>query len=56
MQYDILYSNKYLLEKYNKTVPKTWDELLETGVYILNKEREKGNDKLIGYNGLFPCK
>ncbi|KAG4089319.1 periplasmic binding protein-like II [Neocallimastix lanati (nom. inval.)] len=47
-----LYYNVKLLQKYNKVIPKTWDELLETGKYILNKERENNNTNLIGYNGL----
>ena len=40
-----------LLNKHNQKVPKTWDELLEIGKYILPKEKEKGNNDLIGYNG-----
>ena len=51
--FEILYSNKYLLSKYNKPIPKTWNELLETGKYILRKEKELNNTNLIGYNGLF---
>ncbi|ORX83231.1 periplasmic binding protein-like II [Anaeromyces robustus] len=46
----MLYSNKILLEKYNKTIPTTWDELIETSKYILEQEN---NSDLIGYNGLF---
>eukprot|EP00833_Pecoramyces_ruminatium_P010649 jgi/Orpsp1_1/1184681/evm.model.c7180000090536.1 len=53
LNYDGLYSNKFLLQKYNKTVPKTWNELLETGKEILEKERALNNTELIGYNGLF---
>ncbi|OUM70662.1 hypothetical protein PIROE2DRAFT_1202 [Piromyces sp. E2] len=49
----VLYSNNLLLSKYGKTVPKTWDQLIETGSYILQKEREQNNNALIGYNGLF---
>ncbi|OUM68879.1 hypothetical protein PIROE2DRAFT_3409 [Piromyces sp. E2] len=48
-----LYSNSELLTKYNKPLPKTWDELLETGKYILMKERENGNTDLKGFCNLF---
>jgi len=44
-----------LLEKYGKSIPKTWNELLETGEYILNEERKKNNNDISIYNGLFPC-
>ncbi|OUM67981.1 hypothetical protein PIROE2DRAFT_58379 [Piromyces sp. E2] len=53
LQYSVLYSNKDLLDKYNKTIPKTWDELLKTSKFILNEEK-KFNKDLIGYNGYFP--
>ncbi|ORX76240.1 hypothetical protein BCR32DRAFT_304052 [Anaeromyces robustus] len=53
LEYSVLYSNMILLNKYNKTVPKTWNELLETGKYILNEEKKQNNTDLIGYNGLF---
>jgi len=49
----MLYSNKKLLLKYNKKVPKTWDELLDTAKYILNEERQANNIDIVGYNGLF---
>ena len=49
----MLYSNKFLLEKYNKRVPKTWDELIETSKYIIGKERELNNTTTIAYNGVF---
>ncbi|ORX84147.1 hypothetical protein BCR32DRAFT_242849 [Anaeromyces robustus] len=49
--YNVLYSNRDLLKKYNKTVPETWEELVEIAKYILNEEKEK--PELIGYNGLF---
>jgi len=32
------------LEKYNKKPPKTWNELIETGKYILEEERKLDND------------
>ncbi|ORX80432.1 periplasmic binding protein-like II [Anaeromyces robustus] len=50
----VLFSNKELLQRYNKTIPETWDELLETSTYILEKEKEKGNTDLVGYMGHFP--
>jgi len=53
LEFSVLYSNEMLLNKYNKTIPKTWNELLETGKYILRKEKELNNTNLIGYNGLF---
>jgi len=51
LSYDILYSNKQLLNQYNKAIPKTWDELMDTCEYIM--EREKNNTELICYNGYF---
>eukprot|EP00833_Pecoramyces_ruminatium_P004949 jgi/Orpsp1_1/1178981/evm.model.c7180000067457.3 len=54
IEYSVLYSNMYLLNKYGKTIPKTWDELIETGKYILQNENSNGNYDIIGYNGLFP--
>eukprot|EP00833_Pecoramyces_ruminatium_P005518 jgi/Orpsp1_1/1179550/evm.model.c7180000069828.1 len=50
-EYSVLYYNNELLKKYNKSVPKTWNELYETGKYI--RENEKDDDLII-YNGLFP--
>ncbi|ORY37872.1 hypothetical protein LY90DRAFT_52773 [Neocallimastix californiae] len=51
--FDVLYSNIDLLNKYGKEIPKTWDELISTGNFILENERKNGNEDLIGYNGLF---
>jgi len=56
VSYSILYSNSKLLNKYGKEIPETWDELIETGSYILKNEIKNGNYDLIGYNGLFPGK
>ena len=42
-----------LLKEYDKKIPKTWDELLETGKYILNEELKKNNTDIIIYNGGF---
>ena len=41
-----------LLSKYNKDIPKTWDELLSTSKYIFEEEK-KLNNTIIPYNGLF---
>ncbi|OUM60635.1 hypothetical protein PIROE2DRAFT_13540, partial [Piromyces sp. E2] len=49
LAFTLLYSNYILLDKYNKTIPKTWDELKSTSKYI--KEQENNPD-LITYNGL----
>ncbi|MCH4891372.1 ABC transporter substrate-binding protein [Acidaminobacter sp. JC074] len=43
----MLYYRKDLLEKYNKSVPTTWDELVQTAEYIMSKE---GGD-MTGYAG-----
>jgi len=51
--YTGFYSNLPLLEQYNKPIPKTWDEMIETGKFILNEERKKNNTELTAYNGLF---
>jgi len=52
MDVTTLYSNRMLLNKYDKKVPKTWDELIDTARYILKKEKEENPDvDLIGYNG-----
>ncbi|ORX45738.1 periplasmic binding protein-like II [Piromyces finnis] len=48
-----LYSNKVLLNKYEKRVPKTWEELKETAKYILEEEKKVNNTNLIPYNGIF---
>jgi len=50
--FEVLYSNTTILNKYNKQAPKTWDELLETCKYILDREKDINPD-LICYNGLF---
>jgi trehalose/maltose transport system substrate-binding protein len=40
---------KDLLEKYKKTVPQTWQELIETAHEIQNKERASGNGGIWGF-------
>ncbi|ORX44204.1 periplasmic binding protein-like II [Piromyces finnis] len=52
--FSVLYSNNHLLNKYNKNVPKTWEELIDTGKYILEEEKKLNNTNILGYNGLFP--
>jgi len=52
----VLYANNIFLNKYNKPIPKTWDELHETAKYILEQERLLNNTELIGYNGFFSSK
>eukprot|EP00833_Pecoramyces_ruminatium_P017622 jgi/Orpsp1_1/1191654/evm.model.d7180000087585.1 len=53
LKYTVLYSNISYLKKYHKNIPLTWDELIDTGKYILKKEHELNNTNIIGYNGLF---
>lgn len=45
----LLYYRKDLLEKYNRPVPQTWEELEDTATYIMQKERAAGNADLWGY-------
>ncbi|KAB0538499.1 ABC transporter substrate-binding protein [Pseudochrobactrum saccharolyticum] len=45
----VLFYRKDLLEKYQKSVPKTFDELTETAQYIQDKERMSGNKGINGY-------
>ncbi|KAL6625309.1 periplasmic binding protein-like II, partial [Neocallimastix sp. 'constans'] len=54
INYRILYSNMDLLNKYEKKLPKTWEEMLNIGNEILKEERANGNNELIGYNGFIP--
>ncbi|ORX80086.1 periplasmic binding protein-like II [Anaeromyces robustus] len=53
IDFTVLYSNPTYLQKYNKSIPKTWKDLLETSKEILDEENKLGNSKLMGYNGLF---
>src|SRR5690606_18022912 len=43
-----LFYRKDLLEKYNKQVPKTWDEMTATAKEIMDKERAEGKSDLSG--------
>jgi len=40
----VLYYRKDLLDKYNKNVPATWDELKDTAQEIVSSERADGNE------------
>ena len=53
LRYTILYSNIRLLDKYNMTIPKTWDEMIITAKYIMQQEQLE-NNYIYGYNGYFP--
>ncbi|OUM63780.1 hypothetical protein PIROE2DRAFT_9645 [Piromyces sp. E2] len=53
MSCSILYSNVELLKKYNRTVPETWDEFFDTAKYILTKERNLNNTRLVALGGIF---
>ncbi|ORX47118.1 periplasmic binding protein-like II [Piromyces finnis] len=53
ISYNVLYSNEDLLNKYNKQVPLTWNELIKTASYILEEEKKQNNTDLVGYNGYF---
>ncbi|AAN33504.1 hypothetical protein P053_01507 [Brucella abortus 01-4165] len=44
-----LFYRKDLLEKYNKPVPKTWDEMAATAKDIMEKERADGKADLWGF-------
>jgi len=46
---------KDLLERYNKTVPTTWNELESTATYIMEMEGIFGNKELEGFAGQFKC-
>ncbi|KAL6612776.1 hypothetical protein U3516DRAFT_664139 [Neocallimastix sp. 'constans'] len=50
---NVLYANTDLLNKYEKRIPKTWNELLETTKFILNEEKRLNNTDYTGFNGLF---
>ncbi|OUM69931.1 hypothetical protein PIROE2DRAFT_2131 [Piromyces sp. E2] len=54
--YKTLYSNEKILKKYNKTIPKTWDEFLTTSKYIMDEEYKSNNMDFLPYNGFFDGK
>jgi len=49
--YIALYSNKELLNKYEKPIPKTWEDLLETAEYIEGEEKRNNNTNYISLTG-----
>ncbi|ORX50293.1 hypothetical protein BCR36DRAFT_224354, partial [Piromyces finnis] len=53
INYSVLYSNKELLNKYNKKLPLTWEALINTAQDIIKNEKD-ANDNIIGYAGLMP--
>jgi len=50
MEISTLFSNYALLIKYNKGIPKTWDELMSTSKFIYDEEK-KINNNIIRYSG-----
>jgi len=53
VDYGGMYSNMKLLNKYNRTIPETWDELIETTNYIYDLESPT-NPELRRFLGHFP--
>jgi len=53
VDYGGMYSNMKLLNKYNRTIPETWDELIDTTNYIYNLESPT-NPELRKFLGHFP--
>jgi len=49
----VLFSNKNLLNKYDKKPPKTWDEMIETAIYIKKMEKENENNDIISFSPEF---
>ncbi|MCC8166288.1 MAG: ABC transporter substrate-binding protein [Planctomycetes bacterium] len=45
----MVYYRTDLLEKYNKPVPETWQELTDTAAFIQNAERQAGNTNIWGF-------
>src|SRR5690606_12242894 len=45
----ILYYRKDLLEKYNRPVPSSWQEMTDTAAYIQEQERAEGHKDMWGY-------
>ena len=52
----IMYYRKDLLEKYNRPVPQTWEELFETAKYIQDREREDEGKHNRFYGFVFQAK
>jgi trehalose/maltose transport system substrate-binding protein len=45
----VLYYREDLLEKYNRGVPETWEEMAQTARIVMEGEREEGNDRMWGF-------
>jgi len=51
---NVLYSNLILLKKYEKEIPKTWDQLIDTAMYIRDQERDLyNNTDFDPFHGIF---
>jgi len=49
LEYNMLYSNQVLLAKHGQSVPKTWSELFEIAKYVIEEEKNAGNE-IIAYS------
>jgi len=49
IDYTVIMANQSLLDKYNKTAPQTWDELIETESFIYERETAEGRKGLHRY-------
>jgi len=45
----MLFSNQDLLDKYEKSIPKTWDDLINIAKFIMTEELNSGNE-VFGYS------
>jgi trehalose/maltose transport system substrate-binding protein len=45
----VLYLREDLLRKYNRAIPKTWEELQDTAAYIQTQERQRGDARMWGF-------
>eukprot|EP00833_Pecoramyces_ruminatium_P009874 jgi/Orpsp1_1/1183906/evm.model.c7180000087172.2 len=50
---NVIYYNEDYLNKYEQKIPKTWDEFIEVGSYVLNEEKKLNHTDFIAYNGYF---
>ncbi|KAL6613112.1 periplasmic binding protein-like II [Neocallimastix californiae] len=49
IEYSMLFSNQDLLDKYEKSIPKTWDDLINIAKFIMTEELNSGNE-VFGYS------
>jgi len=56
MYVSTLFSNQILLDKYGKTAPKTWKELMDISKYIIEEEKKNNVTDILRFNGLFNSK